>query len=150
MSDPRDPILKTLYDNNRRLGQTETKEVPALYLPWSQRVLNIFPLASSGAAWGDSAQPWPVNLLAWYVTVFVVTTNNGTNFWTIELRNDANVAIASLSTAAIAANAWTRLSTTTITQPSASNTVVTIRPIATLSPGAIIIVPTLALLRTGN
>ena len=137
-------------DISRRLEQTQTIERAPLYLPWAQRALNSFPLASSGTSWGESVQPWEVNLLAWYVTVFVVTTNNGTNFWTLTLRDTAGSILATLSTSAIAANTWTRLSTTTFTQPGASNVVFTLRPTATLSPGAVFIVPALALLRTGN
>lgn len=125
-------------------------DVSPLFLPWHQRVLNAFPLASSGNAWGDSPQPWAVNVLIWTCTVIVGTTNNATNFWTLTLTNDAGVTLATLSTASTAVNTWARLSTTTITQPSSTNTVFTIIATATLSPGAIAIVPALALLRTGN
>ena len=150
MSDPNLVIqrqIQDLQDGHERLRKAD---VPAIYLPWSQRVLNSFPLASSGTAWGETAQPWEVYVLAWYVSVFVVTTNNGTNFWTLTLRDSASSVLATLDTSTIAANTWTRLSTAAITQPGASNTVFTLRPTATLSPGAIFIVPALALLRTGN
>jgi len=150
MSDPNlttQRQIQTIQDGHERLRKAD---IPALYLPWSQRALNSFPLASSGTAWGESVQPWEIYALAWYVTVFVATTNNGTNFWTLALQDSAGSTLASLSTAAISANTWTRLSTTSITQPGASNPVFTLRPTATLSPGAIFIVPALALLRTGN
>ena len=144
-------------DAQRQIATTEAQierlrkaDVPAIYLPWHQRILNPFPLASSGGVWGDQGQPWAVNVLAWYVNVFVVTTNNGTNFWTLTLVNTAATTLATLNTSAIAANTWTRLSTTTITQPSSSNADLAIIATATLSPGAIIIAPALALLRTGN
>ena len=150
MSDPNLTMQRQLQAINDVQEQLRKADVPAIYLPWAQRVLNSFPLASSGGAWGETPQPWEINVLSWYVTVFVVTTNNGTNFWTLALQNDAGVQLASLSTSAIAANAWTRLSTTTITQPATTNTAFTLRPTATLSPGAIFIVPSLAILRVGN
>ena len=133
------------------LEQTRTIERSPLYLPLSQRILNPFPLASSGLSWGDMPQPWSVNVLVYTITVYVVTTNNATNYWTIELRDALGVTLlATLNTSAIAANTSTRLSTTTITQPAGANTWLTIIPTATLAPGAIYIWPAVALLRTGN
>ncbi|SRR5258707_7140866 len=149
MSDPYLSIQRQIQDQQAAQERLRKADVPPLYLPWTQRVLNSFPLASSASSWGESAQPWEVYCIAWYVSVFVVTTNSGTNFWTLALQDSASVQLASLNTSAIAANTWTRLSTTTITQPGASNAVFTLRPTATLSPGAIFIVPALALLRVG-
>lgn len=141
------PLLTVLRDNNTRLKQTETKETPPLYLPWVPRAGN--PIAAT-AGWGDMAQPWPVNLLAFSCAVFVNAPNNATNFWTLTLINAAGATLATLSTAAIAAGAWTRLSTNAITQPAAANPSMAIVATTTLAPGTIYIVPTLALLRTGN
>ena len=138
-------------DQARRLEQTQVIERNPIYLPWSQRVLNPFPLASSGAAWGDLGQPWSINVLAFYVTVFVVTTNNGTNYWTINVvSHPSTTTLASVNTSAIAANTGVRLSDTTITQPASTDTWIELVPTATLSPGAIYLFPALALLRTGN
>lgn len=143
-------VIRQLKGIDRRLGQTEVKEVPPLYLPFAQRVLNPFPLASSGNHWGDTVQPWAANVLAFYVSVFVSTTNNGTNFWTLDLvDNVSGVVVASVVTSAIAANTWSRLSDITITQPATTCPSLGLRPTATLSPGAIYIVPAVALLRTG-
>lgn len=145
MSDPRQQ-----RDQARKLEQIQVIERPALFLPWTQRVLNPFPLASSGGAWGDTVQPWSVNLLAWYVSVFVNTTNNATNYWTIRLIDQAGTTLASFNTSAIAANTGTRFAITAITQPAATNTFIAITATATLSPGAIFIFPALALARQGN
>lgn len=143
-------MLKMLMENDKRLAQTEVKEVPPLYLPWTQRVLNPFPLAASGV-WGESIIPWSVNVLAFYVSVYVDTTNNGTNFWTLALFSaPSNTAIASVTTAAIAANTFRRLVDLTITQPAASDTEFYLLVTATLAPGAIVVNPAVALLRTGN
>ena len=125
--------------------------MPPLYLPWTQRVLNPFPLASSGGAWGDSGLPWAVNVLAFYASVFVSATNDGANFWTLALNSyPSATAVASVSTAAIAANTFARLRDLTITQPPSTDNWMQLIPTATLSPGAIYINPAVALLRTGN
>lgn len=133
----------------RRIGQTEITEIPPLYLPWTQRVLNPFPLASSGGNWGDSGQPWAVNLLAFYCSVFVATTNNGTNFWTVALTDTAGTTLASFTTAAIAANTYARFAPAISVQPAGSNIALAIKCTATLNPGAIYVFPATAMLRTG-
>lgn len=138
--------LLALQSGHELLRKAET---PALYPPWAQRVVNPFPLASSGGGWGDCAQPWEASLAAFSCSVFVQTTNSATQFWTIRLLDTASATLASFTTAAVTANTWTRLSTTSFTQPGASNVALTMTVTATLSPGAIFIVPTLALFRTG-
>ncbi len=150
MSDPNlltQRQIQDLQDGHERLRKAD---VPSIYLPWSQRVLNPFPLASSGGVWGDIGQPWGATLLAFNVSVFVATTNNGANFWTLTLTDAAASVLASITTSAIAANTVTRLSTTAFTQPGVSNASLSIIATATLAPGAIFIWPALALLRTGN
>lgn len=147
MSD--DIMHQQLARTHRRLGQTEVVERSALYLPFAQRVLNPFPLASSGASWGECGQPWAVVVLALTASVFVSTTNNGTNYWTITIISTA-LTVATLDTSAIGAGAWTRLSTTTITQPAASNVVMSLVLTATGAPGAIVLAPALAALRSGS
>lgn len=138
-------------DQARRLEQTQVIERAPLYLPWTQRSLLPFPLASSGGVFSDQPQPWAVNVLAFYVSVYVATTNNGTNFWTLDLiASPGGATVASVSTAAIAANTFTRLSDLTITQPASTDVVLSVRLTATLAPGDIYLWPAVALLRTGN
>lgn len=154
MSDPNLTIqrqIQALQDGHERLRKAD---VPALYLPWSQRILNPFPLASSGSTWGDCPQPWNNVPLAFYVSVDVLTTNNGTNFWTIELFSFTAAAgsnlVASVNTSGLTANVPARLSDTTVTAPGSTDVSYFIKATATLSPGSIFIFPALALLRTGN
>jgi hypothetical protein len=142
-------ILQHMRGQARRLGQTEVVEKPPLYLPWTQRVLNPFPLASSGGNWGDSGQPWAVNVLAFYCSVFVATTNSATNFWTVALIDTAGTTLASFTTAAIAANTYARFAPAISVQPGTSNIALAIKCTATLNPGAIYIFPAVALLRAG-
>lgn len=132
----------------QKLEQIYKQEIPPTILPWSQRVLNPFPLVSSGGAWGDMGQPWPVVLLAFYATVTVQTTNNGGNFWTLNLVNSAVVTLATVNTSALTAGVGARLSTTTITQPAVANVALAIIVTATGSPGAIFIEPCVPLIRS--
>lgn len=138
--------LAIIRDQLERLRKSD---VNALYLPWSQRVLNPFPLASSGSVWGDVGQAWSVLLVRFTVSVFVSTTNNGTNFWTIDLIDPASTLLCQLTTSAVTASTWTRLSSTLFVQPSATNPTISLRLTATLSPGTIYVAPALAILRTG-
>lgn len=142
-------LIKQLTQVRKRIGETEVRETPVLFLPWAQRALNPFPLASSGTIWGDQGIPWPVSILAFYCSIFVVTTNNATNFWTIALSaTPGGAAVASFNTSAVAAGAFNRFSDLTITQPATTDIDLFITPTATLNPGAIFIVPAVALLRT--
>ena len=151
MSDPNlttQRQIQELQDGHERLRKADTT---ALYLPWAQRVLNPFPLASSGAAWGDSSLPWEVYMLAFYISVFVNGTNNGTNFWTIALvASPSSTTLASVTTSAISGSTFTRLSDVTITQPSSTDNWLQLVLTATLSPAAIFVTPAVALLRIGN
>lgn len=147
--------MSNAYDDRsikRGLEQTRTIERSPLYLPWAQQRLNPFPLASSGTQWGDSPIPWPVHVVAFYVAVYVFTTNNGTNYWTLTLSaSSSNNVQAAPTTAAIAADTWTRLAVTTgFVQPATADVSFHILPVATGAPGAIFILPAVAVLRTGN
>jgi hypothetical protein len=109
---------------------------------YAQRVLNPFPFASSGASAGEFPQfGTDMIITVFRAAVFVVTTNNATNFWTLTLRDTAAAVLATIDTSAAAANTWVRIATAVITQPGASNVVLTVRPTATLTPGAIFVVP---------
>jgi hypothetical protein len=140
--------LRRLSSLELRVGKLETIELSPVYLPYSQRILNPFPLASSGGTPGDFGQPWAASIAAFYVSVFINTTNNGTNYWTISLVNQSGTPLASVNTSAISAGAWARLAATSITQPATSNIVFPLVATATLSPGAIYIAPAVAVFRT--
>lgn len=133
-----------------RQQRNQVGDVTAIYSTgWAQRVLNPFPLASSGGVWGEMVVPGPIRLLSFYCDVDVSTTNDGANFWTVDLVElVAGTVLASFDTSGIAANTWTRFTDTTVTQPSATPLGVYIRPTATLNPGAIYIAPGIAFLRT--
>ncbi len=154
MSDPNLTIQRQILDLEGTLEPLRKADVPSLYLPWSQRALNPFPLASSGGVWGDCPQPWNNVPLVFNVIADVLTTNNGTNFWTIELLTltaaGASSVVASVTTAALTANIPARLSDTSVTAPASTDVGYFIKLTATLSPGSIFVFPALAVLRTGN
>lgn len=140
--------IQALQDDMERLRKAD---VTPIYLPWAQRALNPFPLASSGGVWGELGVPWSSYVLAFYVTAFVNTPNTGAAFWTLTLTASPSTnVVASVDTSAISAGAFTRLVDTTITQPASGDTDLFITATATGSPGSIYIVPAVALLRTGN
>lgn len=153
MSEQND-MLRLLYADHDRLNRTETREVSPIYLPWSQRILNPVALAASPAFWGDCPQPWNNLPLVFTCTVDVLTTNNGTNFWTIELFSFTTAAalnlVASFTTAALTANIPARLVDTTVSAPGTTDVAYVLKATATLNPGSIFIFPALAVLRTGN
>lgn len=140
MSDPLD-VMRQIRALERQLDQSRQKPGNLLSLPYAQRILNPFPLVSSGGIASDFAQSQALMILEFRVSVFVQTTNNGTNFWTLEVRDTAGTALASVTTAAISAGTWTRLSDTTITQPGSSNVALNVFATATLAPGNIFLVP---------
>jgi hypothetical protein len=150
MSDPYLTMQRQIQAQSDQLEPLRKADVTPLFLPWCQRTLNPFPLASSGGVWGDQVLPWEGYILAFYASVFVNTTNNGTNFWTLALKDSAGTTLASVTTSAIAAGAFARLSSVSITQAASTAPELNLVATATLSPGSIFIVPGVALLRVGN
>ena len=137
-----------LADLRRQLADLRAPEMPELSLPYAQRVLNPFPAASSGNAAGDFPQSTASLVLVRYnANVLVQTTNNGSNFWTLTLIDVSGSTLATLSTSAASAATWTRLTTTTITQPASSNVELAIIATKTGNPGGIFIVPELLAFR---
>lgn len=131
----------------RGLEQTRTIERPAHFLPYAQRAVN--PVAATSNP-GDFAQPWPANLLAFYVTAVVLTTNNGANFWTIQINDLAGNVLASVDTSGLTANVWGRLSDLTVVQPVSTNSLISLVATTTGAPGNLFLVPSVSALRTGN
>ena len=147
MSDPNLAVQRQILDLHDTLESLRKAGVPPLYLPYAPRALN--PSAGS-ATLGEFPQPWSALILAFYVTVFVGAPNDGTNFWAITLTDAAGTTLASVNTSAISANVWTRLVDVTITQPPTTNPILIVTANLTLAPGVIYVVPSVALLRTGN
>ena len=136
-------IASQLADLRHQIADLRGPEMLEVRPPYVMRVLNPFPAASSGAAAGDFPQSTALQIVRFSASIFVNTTNNATNFWSLTLVSAAGATLATLDTSAASAATWTRLTTTTITQPASSNVVLVIIASKTLNPGAIFIVPEL-------
>ena len=148
MSDPSIIIQRQILDLQMSMEVLRKSDVPPTYLPYAQRSLNA--LAATAAA-GDFAQPWSAYFLVFSVSVFVATTNNGTNYWTIDLiEQPSGTVIATVNTSAATAATWTRLNDTSVTQPASTCASLTCSATKTLAPGNLFLIPSVAVLRTGN
>lgn len=134
-------VVRTQRNHAQRLGQVEVIERPGKPLAYAQRALN--PVAAGTVLLGDFAQFGAVDPLVWHVSVFVATTNNGSNYWTLELISTAGAVLATLTTSVASVATWTRLTTSTITAPGSSNVVVSLRASVTGAPGNLYVVPEL-------
>lgn len=148
MSDPYLSMQRQIQALEDRLEALRKADVPPTFLPYAQRALNS---VAATAAIGDFAQPWEAYFLVFSVTVFVATTNNGTNFWTIDLVDTTGAVIATVNTSAgVTASTWTRLTDTSVTQPLSTNAELSVIATKTLTPGALFAVPSVSVLRIGN
>lgn len=80
-----------------------------------------------------------ITLIKWTQSFYVATTNNGSNYWTIKFFNVAGSTIKSITTAAIAANTWAQIASTTftITDLTTSDMVIGVEVTKTGSPGSL-------------
>jgi len=148
MSDPYLTMQRQIQALEDRLEVLRKADTPSVFLPYAQRALNSVAATSS---LGEFAQPWEAYLLVFSVTVFVQTTNNGTNFWTIDLLDTTGATIATVNTSSgVSASTWTRLSDTTVTQPLSTNASLSVVATKTLTPGALFAIPSVSALRIGN
>lgn len=148
MSDPNILLSRQIQTLRDQLEALRKADAAPTLLPYAQRALNS---VAATTALGDFAQPWEAYLLVFSVTVFVSTTNNGTNFWTIDLQDTTGAVLASVNTSSgVTASTWTRLSDTTVTQPLSTNAELAVIATKTLTPGALFAIPSVSVLRIGN
>lgn len=142
MSNAELDLLRRITRLERALENTRSVDIPGIRLPYAQRILNPFPLASSGNAPGDFPQSRALTILAFNVSVFVVGTNSGADYWTLQLYEDLTMTVvATVVTSAIGPGTWARLSAASLGQPAAGNIAFSLVATATGAPGAIHIVP---------
>ena len=135
-------LLRHVHRIDDQVQQTLVVERIGVRLPYAQRALNPLALAAAPANVGDFPQSRPVTLLAWYTSVYVATTNNGANYWTLKLIDGLGTVLSTVNTSAIAANTFTRLVAASATQPSSTNVALTVQAtVGAGAPGAIYIVP---------
>ena len=141
MSD--DILLQRTRTQKRRLDQLASADRSGIRMPYAQRALNPFPFASSGNAFCDINRARDWTILAFLCGAYVATTNNGTNYWTIDLISLAGTVYATVNTSAGAANTGLRLAAGSVTQPATGISWLVVRATATGTPGAIYILPEL-------
>lgn len=115
-----------------------------LMLPYAQRVLN--PIGVATTTTGEFALWVAMGLVEFRASVYVNGTNNGTNYWTINLLDGTTAAVlATFNTLASAGSTWLRLSTTTFgAQPAGTVASINVQCVPTLAPGTLFIVPSVA------
>ena len=135
-------LLRYVQRMHGDLQQSLVVERPGTRLPFVPRALNPIARGASGAIVGDvpfGARSFSV--LGLTLCVVVVTTNNGANFWTIELRDTYNTTTyASATTAALTVGVWGVLRPTVSAVPS-TEVVLSVRATATGAPGSVYVVP---------
>lgn len=141
MSDNLD-LLRHVHRINDQVQQTLVVERPGTRLPFVPRALNPIARGASGAIVGDV--PFgarALTVLGLTLCVVVITTNNGANYWTIELRDTTNTTTyASATTAALTVGVWGVLRPTVSAVPS-TEVVLSVRATATGAPGSVYVVP---------
>lgn len=109
----------------------------------SSRIGSLSSISTSPVELCGTTLPRPLRVQSLRVAVFVSTTNNGSNYWTLQLRGVATaVALLTINTSAIAAGAWALLvGANAAKNVSDTETGVAIVAIKTGSPGALAIMP---------
>lgn len=127
--------MKQWLVDERRLIALETQEKPGQLLEF----INYGSLSSNMAAGADvcaASINRALTLRRFDIAVYVATTNNGTNYWTITLKKADGTTLATLTTAAISANTWTVLSSSGLSASLTTATaMVYVQTSKTLSPG---------------
>ena len=102
---------------------------------------SISPLAAAGTLLiGTVSDSFALWLERWLMTTFVATTNNASNYWTVQLKTDAVGTISSFTTASDVPNTRTRhvVSSFGANNPlGTSNLIVTVDASPVGSPGAL-------------
>lgn len=88
-------------------------------------------------------------LYRWAASVFIATTNNASNYWTLTLRyitaGNTVTNVSTMTTAALAANTWARIASATFSPATAPVSAFMFEIIATTTgaPGSLLVVPQL-------
>ena len=138
-------VLRYVGRIDNHAQQMLVVERPGVRLPFAPRATNPIALGASGAILGDF--PWAarsLTVLAINLCVVVTATNNGTNYWTIQICDTYNATTyASVTTAALTPGVWGVLAPASLPAIAATEVVLSVRAVATNTPGSIYIVPEL-------
>jgi hypothetical protein len=156
------PVGPSTDDRNFRLygttGDRDTYWNGAYWVSTDLKSLNLIndAWATAVSASGSNVGRTPHNGdLDWWLArfsaaLFIASTNDASNFWTLQLRyitaGNTITNVASMTTAAIAPNTWNRIATNTFSPATAPITVYMFEVIAnkTGSPGTLLCIPQLS------
>jgi hypothetical protein len=134
-------FLQSFVDLERRVERLETIEKPAVALPYNPATA-LQPYAANNTI-GYFLQYAPIQLHRFRCGVFVVTTNNGANYWTVALYElKTTTIVAQFSTQASAANTYL-LFDISPSQPASDNVMFRLDIGKTGAPGNLTLVPSL-------
>jgi hypothetical protein len=95
------------------LDQLRTIEQEGIWLPFS--TYDVLPSNQSGSSVAaySCTVPRDLTVVSWYQAIYIVTTNDGSNYWTVSLKRlSDHVTIASFDTSAMSPGTWARNSET--------------------------------------
>lgn len=115
-------------------------EVGGYYLPFTQRLLNPVSISS---LLGDYPVIRSVTVLKLLLcSIYVVTPNNGSNYWTIALTSAGGSTMMSLSTATgVTSAVWSRISTETVIAEVTTELMLTLTVTKIGTPGSLYTLP---------
>ncbi|NIP97657.1 MAG: hypothetical protein GWO24_31190 [Akkermansiaceae bacterium] len=109
---------------------------PSGWLPFTTKDYLPSNHSTSPANLFSGTIPRTMTIRSWFQGVYVATTNDGSNYWTIALVENDLTSIASLDTSGMSAGAWSVLSEAGIdTEVGASDVALMVRVTKTGSPG---------------
>lgn len=97
---------------NPATGEIRATVFASGWLPFSDYSGNGMSGLSSTTVIAACSLGYTCTLRSMYVTAFVATTNNGSNYWTIALKDAGSATLASVNTSGGSAGTWTSYSTT--------------------------------------
>lgn len=141
MSDATTALMQVLTDLEQRVARLEAAE----HYPYRLPIINrdgLPPFAANGTYFNGIISR-TVTLRYWAVAVYVATTNNGANYWSIALSIGGVGTIATVTTSAIAANTGVVLIDSSILGNSygTSNAYINIACTKTGAPGTLVAAP---------
>lgn len=134
-------LAATLAEIKRQehdIERLRTIERPGYLLPFSPYD-SLSPFTGSPVVTYNVTLDRDGTIAKWTQVVRVLTTNDGTNYWTLNLsRIDTDAVLMTFNTSAIAAGIWTKLSNSTITAITASMSGLYILATKTGAPGVLL------------
>lgn len=141
MSDFAASLMRTLNDLEQRIAWLETLETAGYRLPIINR--DALPPFNANGTYFNGIISRTVILKHWAAAVYVATTNNGANYWSIALSIGGVGTIATVNTSAIAANTGVVLADASIAGLTygTSNAYLNIAFTKTGAPGTLVCAP---------